>query len=123
MDNGLTSKAESTEPRHDSKGSAAERLGHLRAEIDGIDDAIVALLAERFGLVREVAAVKQASGLPVVAPTRFAEVLRRVAETAASLGIDPDFVRRLYQAIHAEACRLEDKIVDAEQPQPPAEKS
>jgi chorismate mutase-like protein len=117
-------KAEPQPPPDDGNSngistSPAERLGHLRAEIDGIDDAIVALLAERFGVVKEVASIKQAQHLPVVAPARHAEVLRRVAEAAASLGVDEEFVRRLYEAIHTEACRIEDKIMDSDAPQPP----
>ncbi len=84
-------------------------LSPLRAEIDALDDAIVELLGRRFGVVRRVAAVKAAEGLPAVLPDRVAAVKRRAAALGAERGLDPAFVANLYQMIIDEACRLEEE--------------
>ena len=87
-----------------------EVLRPLRAEIDAIDDRIVALLAQRQGVVRRVAALKEANAIPVVLPERIREVVERNAARGAAEGLDPDFVRRLYRLMIDEACALEDRL-------------
>ena len=89
---------------------AEELLGPMRAEIDAIDDGIVALLARRQAIVHRVAAVKEANAIPVVLPERIRAVINRNAACGAAEGLDPDFVRRLYRLIIDEACALEDRL-------------
>ncbi|WP_282604856.1 chorismate mutase [Pelagibius sp. Alg239-R121] len=81
-----------------------------RQQIDRLDDEIVRLLAERYGIVSQVAAIKAEHGIPSVLQDRVTEVIERNAETAAGLGFDPDLVRRLYAVIIEEACALEDRL-------------
>lgn len=61
------------------KGGEA-KLGELRAGINAIDAELVDLLNRRAALVVEVGKVKRGSGIPVYAPHREAEVLRRAIE-------------------------------------------
>jgi len=55
-------------------------LAELRAGINTIDGELVALLNRRAALVVQVGKVKRGSGIPVYAPHREAEVLRRAIE-------------------------------------------
>lgn len=50
-------------------------LNALRDELDGIDREIVALFERRMGVVREIASVKEETGLPVRDPAREERVL------------------------------------------------
>jgi chorismate mutase/prephenate dehydratase len=64
------------------------RLQALRRKIDAIDDRLVRLLNERASLVVEVGKTKRAQGIPIYAPHREAEVLRKVL--SANEGPLPD---------------------------------
>lgn len=81
-----------------------------RRRIDALDDQIVRLLAERYGIVEQVAAIKAEHGIPSVLEDRVREVIKRNATTAVGLGLDPDLVRRLYRVIIDEACAMEDRL-------------
>lgn len=71
-------------------------LPALREAIDAIDDRLVALLAERVRLARDVARIKRADGLPIVDPEREAAVVDRAAARARQQGLDEGEVRALY---------------------------
>ncbi|MFD1624261.1 chorismate mutase [Azospirillum griseum] len=88
-------------------------LAPLRAEIDAIDDEIIALLGKRLSVVHRVARVKQAEGLPAVLPDRIEAVKARAAEQGRAYGLDPAFMATLYQTIIDEACRVEEGIFAA----------
>ena len=87
-------------------------LGPLRDEIDAVDDRIIELLGVRLGIVRRVAAIKEANGIPVVLADRIREVKERNAARGVAEGLDPDFVRHIYQVIIDEACDLERRVTD-----------
>jgi chorismate mutase-like protein len=88
-----------------------ELLGGLRAEIDQVDEQIVALVAKRMEVVHRVSDVKVKHGLPSYVPNRIAVVLDQRAAQGVAQGLDGDFVRRLYKLIIDEAIRLEDEVL------------
>jgi chorismate mutase-like protein len=94
-------------------GEADAGLASYRRRIDGIDDRILAILAERFAVIREVAAYKEPRGIPAVIPDRVSEVRERCAAQAAAHGLEPDFVRALYDLLIEEACRTEARLMAA----------
>ena len=87
-----------------------EILEPYRARIDALDDRIVALLAERTAIIREVGALKTREKIPAVLQDRVDAVRERAAAKAGDLGLDPDFVRQLYARIIAYSCDLEEQI-------------
>ncbi|XXF77025.1 chorismate mutase [Myxococcaceae bacterium GXIMD 01537] len=66
---------EVTPPAETAQASA--RLLELRRAIDAVDQRLVPLLNERARLVVEVGKAKRADGIPIYAPHREAEVLRK----------------------------------------------
>ena len=92
-------------------------LASFRRRIDAIDDRLLALLGERFAVIREVAAYKAPRGIPALIPERVAEVRERCAGEAPRHGLDADVVRRLYDLLIGEACRLEEELM-ADRAQP-----
>lgn len=88
-------------------------LDSLRRQIDRIDDQIVDLLAERFALLRDVAAYKRPRGIPVVIPERIDEVVERCAARGAQRGLDAEMLRDIYRRLVAEACAVEERAMAA----------
>ncbi len=74
-------------------------LDELRAEIDGLDQGIVALLAQRHHCVQEVVALKKAQHLPVYHPAREENLISQRREQARQAGLDPDHIEELYRSI------------------------
>lgn len=71
----------------------------IRARIDAVDDAIVALLAERAALVAEMWAAKAAAGVGVKDPAREADVYARLRTRAEAAGLDGDKVERVFRGV------------------------
>jgi chorismate mutase len=69
------------------------RLDALRTEIARTDDELVALIARRLGLAREIGDIKRRLGAPVLDPAREAEVVRRAAAGARHHDVDAELVR------------------------------
>jgi len=76
-----------------------EILKSQRAAIDALDDQIVDLLVERFGIVHEVARIKARDGIAVVQSTRAEDVKARVAIRAQNAGLDGKLLRDIYTLI------------------------
>jgi chorismate mutase-like protein len=89
-----------------------ERLLILRKELDELDERLMDVLARRFAVCREVARYKAAMDIPMMQPARVTEVKRRAGERALSAGLDEQFGLKLYELIIAEACSLEDRVID-----------
>ncbi|HEV2677938.1 MAG TPA: chorismate mutase [Aliidongia sp.] len=88
-------------------------LTDLRRLIDGIDDQLLDLLAERIAVAERVAAYKQATGIAVRLPDRIEAVKARCAERGATRGLDPAYVRDIWARIIEETCRLEERLIGA----------
>ena len=74
-------------------------LSHLRDRIDAVDRQIIALLAERLGIVEEVALAKLEAASPFRDREREQLLLVRLREHAAAAGLDPHQVERLYRVV------------------------
>ncbi len=74
-------------------------MTEVRAEIDHIDAALVALLAERITFIDRAAELKAALGLPARIDDRVEDVVARVRATAAGRGVDPDLVDDLWRRL------------------------
>lgn len=70
-----------------------------RAEVERIDREIVALVAERLRIARELGGLKRAAGVPLLDPQREAAIVRRAAETAAEHELPVEPVRAIFWQI------------------------
>lgn len=82
-----------------------EELALLRAQIDKADDELLALLARRMEISRQIGAYKRRQGIPVLQQHRYDELLERRTAQAGGIGLDADFIRILLQSIHEESVR------------------
>ena len=79
--------------------SDCQSMTELRAEIDRLDRALVALLVERARYIDRAAELKPAAGLPARIAPRVAEVLANVERLAQEGGLDPALARALWTQI------------------------
>lgn len=98
-----------------SEKDVRELLRPYRLKIDEIDNQIIDLLVERFGVVRQVGHLKTAENIKIVQSKRVIEVVERNAQRAQEKGFDPDVVREIYTLLIDHAHNLEDAIKETEQ--------
>ena len=82
-------------------------LGDLRARIDQLDAALIATVAERLAICRQVAAVKEGTDTAVIQPARVRDVVTSRRQQGIELGVDPDFVEQLFRVLLTETHRIE----------------
>jgi len=85
----------------------AHDLDELRSRIDQLDAALIAIVAERLAVCREVAAVKQHSDTPVIQPARVRDVVTSRRKQAIDAGVDADFAEQLFRVLLTETHRIE----------------
>ncbi|MDP3415240.1 chorismate mutase [Falsiroseomonas sp.] len=90
--------------------AAPEDLWRLRRSIDNIDTALVAMLAERFRVTREVGQLKARHRLDAVDVAREEAKVARLRENAARAGLDEDFAEEFIRRVMAEVVRQHREI-------------
>ncbi|MEU9317875.1 chorismate mutase family protein [Streptomyces sp. NPDC048295] len=93
--------------------NAEVALESLRAELDLVDATLLDTLKSRIDLCVRIAEHKREHGVPMMQPHRIGVVQERAARYGAEHGIDGTFLRRLYDLIIEETCRVEDLVIDA----------
>jgi chorismate mutase/prephenate dehydrogenase len=78
-------------------------LEELRRDIDAIDKQVVDLLAQRYGKVQKVVALKKAQGIPVYHPAREEDLISQRREQALRAGLSPDHIEELYRCIQRQS--------------------
>ena len=81
-------------------------LAELRVAIDGIDEQISKLIAERVRLVLAVGDLKRKSGMAVYDPDRERKILERLCARAVE-PMDAGTVRRIFERVIDESRRIE----------------
>lgn len=94
--------------------SGDAKLDDLRASIDNIDAALVAILAERFKITQRVGKHKAAQGLPPADPEREVVQIARLRRLAREANLDPEFTEKFLQFIITEVIRLHEQIKDGD---------
>ena len=82
-----------------------ESLASLRKQIDEMDTALMDLLTKRMRVSREIATYKKEHNMAVVQAVRYNEILDKRGAQGTLCGMNADFVRRVYEAIHEESVR------------------
>lgn len=88
-------------------------LSEIRKEIDRVDDGLLALFLERMDLAEQVAAAKQAQGLPILNKERERAVLARVT---AAAGERERGAFQLYSTLFALARQRQAELLDLPTP-------
>ena len=83
-------------------------LDYLRKEIDRIDRSIIEALRERFLVVSKIGKIKKVQHQPSLDPTRWQKVLTSRLAWAEELGVNKDFVKKVWNLIHDQSLKIED---------------
>ncbi|MFJ6748329.1 MULTISPECIES: chorismate mutase family protein [unclassified Streptomyces] len=83
----------------------------LRAQLDAIDERFLEVLRSRIEKCVEIGYFKRENDVPMMQPHRIGIVQERAARFGKEHDIDQDFLRRLYDLIIEETCRVEDLVI------------
>ena len=89
-----------------------ESLTLLRQQIDQIDNDLLEALSKRMRISREIGQYKKEHSMPVVQAGRYDDILNSRAAAAEELGMNGDFMKTVYQAIHEESVRQQIEVLN-----------
>ncbi len=89
-----------------------ESLTLLRQQIDQIDNDLLEALSKRMRISREIGQYKKERSMPVVQTGRYDDILNSRAAAAEELGMNGDFMKTVYQAIHEESVRQQIEVLN-----------
>jgi chorismate mutase len=85
-------------------------LQELRSQLDKIDKEIIDALGKRFEIIHEVGKLKKQRGHKILDEKRWENVLKLRKEIAKSNNIRPEFIEKIYNAIHEYALDIEKEL-------------
>ena len=78
-----------------------------RARLDDIDLQLIQDLADRFHITGSIGEYKILHNLAILQPDRYKAISDILTEKGKELGLDEDFIRLLFETIHAESIRCQ----------------
>jgi chorismate mutase len=82
-----------------------KKIARLRAEISHADSQIIQDLAGRMKWVEEIGKLKQEHNIPVLQINRWEHLLKDHMAKAKQLGLEKEFIKAVFEIIHAEAVK------------------
>lgn len=90
-----------------------KKLSALRKQIDEIDHRLIAILAQRMDVAKEIGQVKKDSNVAVLQVGRWDELVKERVEMAIGKGLSEEFTTRFLAAIHQESINNQDELMHA----------
>lgn len=84
-------------------------MNRLREQIEKIDESLLALLAQRMILAKQIGEYKKTAQIQVEDAGREAELLERYSTTE---GLSPEFIEKLFKEIFEESRKLQKANID-----------
>ncbi len=81
------------------------QIARLRTEISHVDAKIIQDIAERMKWVEEIGRLKQQHNIPVLQINRWENLLEDHIARAQQTGLDADFIKAIFELIHAQAVK------------------
>ena len=82
---------------------AAEKIVTLRQSIDNIDNAVIALLSERFKTTQRIGELKARAGFAPADSNREKEQVRKLLELSEAVGLDSTIAIKYHEFVVSEA--------------------
>ena len=89
-----------------------ENITALRKQIDEIDNSLIDILSKRMRISREIGQYKKEHGMTILQTARYSEILDKRGAQASLLGIDPECIKKIFEAIHEESVNQQMKIIN-----------
>ena len=94
------------------ENTTTEGITQLRKQIDELDNDLMELLSKRMRVCRESGHYKKEHNMPVLQPTRYNEILNKRGAQGTLCGMDSDFVKVVFEAVHQESVRQQMEIIN-----------
>ena len=82
------------------ENTTTEGITQLRKQIDELDNDLMELLSKRMRVCREIGHYKKEHNMTVLQPTRYNEILNKRGAQGTLCGMDSDFVKVVFEAVH-----------------------
>ena len=92
--------------------TTTEGITQLRKQIDELDNDLMELLSKRMRVCREIGQYKKEHNMTVLQPTRYNEILNKRGAQGTLCGMDSDFVKVVFEAVHQESVRQQMEIIN-----------
>jgi chorismate mutase len=89
-----------------------EGITQLRKQIDELDNQVMDILAKRMRVCREIGQYKKEHNMTVLQAQRYNEILDKRGAQGSLCGMDSEFVKKIYEAIHEESVRQQIEIIN-----------
>lgn len=89
-----------------------EGIHELRNQIDELDNNLMELLAKRMRVCREIGQYKKEHNMTVLQTSRYNEILDKRGAQGSLCGMDPMFIKEVFEAIHEESVRQQIEIIN-----------
>lgn len=89
-----------------------ENLAELRKQIDEADEQLIELLAKRMRVSREIGQYKKEHSMPILQTNRYDEILQKRADQGISCGMNEEFIKTVWVAIHEESVAQQMTIIN-----------
>lgn len=87
-----------------------KKLDILRKKIDLIDKNLIYLLEKRQQIVEKIGILKKKHKFSILDKKRWKQVLNTRSKWALDKGMRKDFIKNIFELIHDEALKIENKI-------------
>lgn len=87
-------------------------LAELRGEIDDIDSELLQLLARRMEVSAQIGEYKKNNNVTVVQMDRWKKILADHVATGADLGLSPELINEVFEAIHQASIERQSRIME-----------
>ena len=84
-----------------------KQMQPYRNQLDDIDLQLIQDLADRFRVTGRIGEYKNLHNLAILQPERYKAISDTLTEKGKELGLDEDFIRLLFETIHAESIRCQ----------------
>ncbi len=88
---------------------AQNKLAPLRQKIDSLDEELVKLIVQRFGVVDQVIEIKRNTKLPASIPERIEKVVQNAIEKSKDSSVPEVTIERLWRLLIAETIAYEEQ--------------
>ena len=88
-----------------------EDITVLRKQIDEIDEQLLATLAKRMRISREIGTYKKEHNMPILQSGRYNDILENRAKLGKAMELNPDFIAEIMKSIHEESVRVQMEIM------------
>lgn len=96
------------------KENSLKKLEVLRDEINDIDASLIRLLANRMAVSKKIANEKKARNVAILQPERWNELLKKRILKGENIGLDANFMEKIYKAIHQESIKIQEDVISKE---------